>query len=68
MMKMSDAIIEEIRRTRDEYARQCNYDLHAMCADLRREQELSGAQVVSFAKSPTTNRPVELGVQTASAQ
>jgi hypothetical protein len=46
--KMPDTIIQEIRNTRDEYARQFNYDLHQMCLDLRREQELSGAQVVTF--------------------
>ncbi|MEI8376876.1 MAG: hypothetical protein WCJ35_29025 [Planctomycetota bacterium] len=49
---MCDTIVEEVRKTRDEYARRFNYDLHAMCVDLRREQELSGAQVVSFAKKP----------------
>ncbi len=45
---MPDTIIQEIRNTRDEYARQFNYDLHQMCLDLRREQELSGATVVTF--------------------
>lgn len=45
---MPDTIIQEIRKTRDEYARQFNYDLHQMCLDLRREQELSGATVVTF--------------------
>ena len=45
---MPDTIIQEIRKTRDDYASQFNYDLHQMCLDLRREQELSGAKVVSF--------------------
>ena len=45
---MSDTIIQEIRKTRDEYARQFNYDLHQMCLDLRRQQELSGARIVTF--------------------
>ncbi|MDX1964677.1 MAG: hypothetical protein SFX18_16120 [Pirellulales bacterium] len=45
---MSDTIIQEIRNTRDEAARRFNYDLHAMCNELRREQELSGARIVSF--------------------
>ncbi len=54
---MRDTIVEEIRKVRDEYARRFNYDLHAMCADLRREQELSGAHVVSFAKKPCVDRP-----------
>ncbi len=59
---MRDAIIEEIRTVRDEYARRFNYDVHAMCAELRREQELSGAQVVSFAKGPL-DRPAREGAQ-----
>ena len=52
---MPDTIIQEIRKTRDEYAQQCNYDLHQMCLDLRRDQELSGANVVTF--SNKSNRP-----------
>ena len=50
---MRDTIIQEIRRTRDEYARRFNYDLHQMCLDLRREQELSGAPVVTFSTKST---------------
>lgn len=53
---MSDTIIQEIRKTRDEYARQCNYDLHQMCLDLRREQELSGATVVTFSIKTTQTK------------
>ena len=49
---MTDAIVEEVRRARDDFARQFNYDLHAMCLELRREQQLGGAQVVSFPKRP----------------
>jgi hypothetical protein len=50
---MSDTIIDEVRRVRDEYAKQFNYDLHAMCLDLRREQSLAGVPVVSFAAKRT---------------
>ena len=57
---MRDTIIQEIRNTRDEYARQFNYDLHQMCLDLRREQERSGAQVVTFS---TTSAPTDLAEQ-----
>ena len=56
---MSDAIVEEVRRIRDDYARRFNYDLHAMCADLRHEQELSSAAIVSFPKRPAQIRPLE---------
>jgi hypothetical protein len=56
---MPDTIIEEVRRFRDEYARQFNYDLHAMCEDLRREQQRSGLRTVSFPR-----RPVQGGAPT----
>jgi len=32
---MPDPIVEEVRRTRDEYAKRFNYDLDAICRDLR---------------------------------
>jgi hypothetical protein len=54
---MPDTIIEEIRKARDEYARQFGYDLHAMCEDLRREQQRSGLRVVSFPKRPVQASP-----------
>ena len=47
---MNDPVVAEVRKAREEYARQFNYDLHAMCEDLRREQERSGGPVVSFPK------------------
>ncbi len=43
---MRDTIIDDLRKFRDEYAIQFNYDLHAMCLDLRREQSLGGSPVV----------------------
>ena len=49
---MTDTIVEEIRKFRDAYAREFNFDLHAMCEDLRRKQERSGAKVVSLPKRP----------------
>ncbi len=56
---MRDTIIQEIRNTRDEYARQFNYDLHQMCLDLRHEQELSGAKVVTFSTKSTRSELTE---------
>ncbi|CAK0776823.1 hypothetical protein CCP3SC1AL1_860010 [Gammaproteobacteria bacterium] len=41
-----DPIIEETRRIKDEYAKKFNYDLHAICEDLRQKQSLSGHRVV----------------------
>lgn len=56
---MIDTIVQEVRRIRDEHARQFNYDLHAMCVELRREQELSGDKVVSFPKRPARFVPLK---------
>ena len=49
---MYDPIVAEVRKAREEFARQFNYDLHAMCEELRREQRLNGAKVVSFPPRP----------------
>ena len=43
-----DFIVEEIRKNRDEYAKQFNYDLHAICQDIRKKQGQSGRRVVSL--------------------
>jgi hypothetical protein len=56
---MIDTIVEEVRKARDDYSRRFNYELHAMCVDLRRQQELSGGPVVSFPKRPVQVRHEE---------
>ncbi len=43
-----DRIVDEVRKARDEYARQFNYDLDAICKDLQKKQEQPGKNVVSF--------------------
>lgn len=35
----NDPIVEEVRRVRDELAREFNYDIHAIFADLRTRQQ-----------------------------
>ena len=42
-----DPIVEEIRKIREEHARKFNYDLHAICEDIRQRQASSGRPVVS---------------------
>jgi hypothetical protein len=54
---MNDPIIDEIRRFRDDFARRFDYDLHAMCEDLRQKQELRGACVVSYPPRPPQTFP-----------
>ena len=43
-----DPIVEEVRRVREEYARQFNYDLHAIAADLRKLEQQHAERLVSF--------------------
>jgi len=42
-----DEILEEIRKIREEHAKSFNYDLQAICDDLRRRQGASDRQVIS---------------------
>jgi hypothetical protein len=46
---MSDEIIQEVWQTKDRIARQFNYDINALAAELQRQQQLSGRQVVNLA-------------------
>jgi hypothetical protein len=50
-----DPIVEEIHRIREEHAKKFNYDLHAICEDIRKKQAQSGRKVVSRPpRRPTT--------------
>ena len=43
-----DPIVEEIRRIREAHAARFNYDLKAICADLKRKEKDCGHPVVSL--------------------
>ncbi len=43
-----DPIVDEVRKAREDYAKQFNYDLSAMFDDLQRRQREGGRQTVSF--------------------
>ena len=63
-----DEIVEEIHRTREEYAKSFNYDLNAIFADLRKKQEESGREVVTLSRKPSlttrwSGRTRELGAE-----
>ena len=47
---MTDEIIREVWRAKDELAKQFNYDLDALAAELRRRQKESGRVVVNLEK------------------
>jgi hypothetical protein len=40
-------VLEEIYRIREEHAKSFNYDLQAICDDLRRKQSTSGRIIIS---------------------
>jgi len=48
----TDPIVEEVRRTRQEYAKQFDYDLHAMVADLRTRKQEHLDRSISFPSKP----------------
>ncbi|MGL5922643.1 hypothetical protein [Chroococcidiopsis sp.] len=43
----TDEVLEEIHKIREEHAKAFNYDLQAICDDLRRKQAESGRQIIS---------------------
>ena len=56
-MMWKDFIVEEIRKNRDEYAKQFNYDPHAICQDIRKKQGQAGRRVVSLNPRPIKRIP-----------
>jgi hypothetical protein len=49
-----DAVVDEIRAARDEYAKRFGYDIEAICRDLREREAGSGHEVVSLPPKPWT--------------
>jgi hypothetical protein len=45
-MSWQDPIVEEVRRARDAYAKQFNYDLDAICRDLKTKEYQNRQRVV----------------------
>lgn len=54
-MIWNDEIVEEVRKVRDEYAAKFDYDISAICADIREKQARSGREIVTSTKK--RNRP-----------
>jgi len=42
-----DPIVAEVRAIRDQYAKQFNYDLDAICRDLQEKEKVSGRKLFS---------------------
>ena len=47
-----DAIIQEIRKYRDEYAKKFDYDIETMGRDIRKRQAQSGRKAVEGSPKP----------------
>jgi hypothetical protein len=47
-MTWKDEIVDEVRRVRDEHAEKFNYDISAICADIRQKQAESKHKIVSL--------------------
>jgi len=45
---VTDPIVEEVRRVREEYAKRFNYDVHAIADDLRKQEQQHPDRLVSF--------------------
>lgn len=52
-----DEIIAELRRVKIEHAREFEFDIHAICSDLRSEQERSKAKSTTLPPKPARKRP-----------
>ena len=45
-----DPVVAEVRAIRENYAKRFNYDLTAICRDLRKQEKRSGRKIVSFSE------------------
>ncbi|MGD9633843.1 MAG: hypothetical protein AB7U97_11250 [Pirellulales bacterium] len=54
-----DPIVEEVRKRREEYAAKFNFDLKAICQDLRERQKHSDRKIVSLESHRTESESVK---------
>lgn len=53
---VTDAIVEEVRRVRREYARRLGYNLRAIATDLRKQEQQHPERLVSFPAKPAVKK------------
>ncbi len=58
-------IVEEIRETREAYAARFNYDIEAICRDLREQERLSGREVITL--PPKSSEPLPVAEEPSKA-
>jgi vacuolar-type H+-ATPase subunit E/Vma4 len=51
-------VLEEIHKVREEHAKSFNYDLEAICADLRKQESDSKRQIISKPLKPRDRTPI----------
>lgn len=59
-MTWNDEIVEEVREIRDKHAAKFDYDISAICADIRRKQKEGGRKVVLFVKDEKESKDSDL--------
>lgn len=52
-----DKILEEIYRVREEHAKSFNYDLKAICDDLRNQEAKSGRRIITKPLKQRSQQP-----------
>ncbi len=52
----NDPIIQEVRKYRYEYAKQFNFDIREIAADLKKKEQKHKSQLVSFSPKPPRHR------------
>ena len=57
--EMKDPIVEEVRKIRDAHAAKFQFDLHAICEDLRKQEKTCGHPVVSLPPKRILKKPSE---------
>ena len=56
---MTDTIVEEIHKIREEYAEKFDFDIDAMFEDLHKKQSQSNRKIVSFATDKATKQETD---------
>lgn len=54
-MMWNDKIVEEIHKSREEYLKKFNYDIHAVCKDIRKKTRDNDRRVVKPVPRPVKN-------------
>lgn len=54
-MMWNDKIVEEIHKSREEYLKKFNYDIHAVCQDIRKKTRDNDRRVVKPVPRPVKN-------------